>query len=273
VTEIEAALDGARRGFVDFEDENISLDRKWFHEVLVEVAKRFGERDIELRAMNGLYPPSLDDKTIVLMKRAGFKTLNLSVGSMSPERLKKFNRPDVTACLDRVIANAAKQGLESVCYIIAAAPGQTAEESLSDLIQLASRPVLLGLSIFYPAPGSLDFTRLERQGLLPAHFSMMRSSALPCPEGISRVEAATLLRLSRIVNFMKGLSRGGMRIPGTTVPSEEKIPRGLDRVEIGRKLVSRFLFDGRIRGVKHDGEIYEHEVSMELTRRFLKRFH
>ena len=45
--------------------------------------------------MNGLYPPSLDEEVICAMQFAGFKTLNLSLGSSSKEQLRRFNRSDV----------------------------------------------------------------------------------------------------------------------------------------------------------------------------------
>ena len=50
--------------FIDFEDENLSLDRRWFLRLLQEITSRFGEARLELRAMNGLYPPSLDEEVV-----------------------------------------------------------------------------------------------------------------------------------------------------------------------------------------------------------------
>ncbi|MBU1399113.1 MAG: cobalamin-dependent protein, partial [Proteobacteria bacterium] len=59
--------------FIDFEDENLSLDRKWFVTLLKEIISRFGNKELELRAMNGLFPSSLDEEVVCLMKEAGFK--------------------------------------------------------------------------------------------------------------------------------------------------------------------------------------------------------
>ncbi|MCU0614331.1 MAG: B12-binding domain-containing radical SAM protein [Desulfobacterales bacterium] len=269
--EIDIAFKNHNTGLIDFEDENISLDRKWFQYLLEEIIKRYGEKKLELRAMNGLFPPSLDEYTIKLMKKAGFKTLNLSVGSMSPEQLKKFNRPEMVESLEKVLSYAKKYGLNSVCYLIAGAPGQKADDSLSDLIYLAKKPVVIGLSIFYPAPGSTDYKYLEKKGLLPEHISMLRSSAIPVSDTTSRIESITLLRLARIINFMKLVINKGDKIPDPAECGNIKMLNISDRMMMGRQLLSWFLFDGRIRGITPQGEIFIHNISTTLTRRFIAK--
>ncbi len=269
--EIDIAVKKHNIGLIDFEDENISMDRKWFQYLLEEIVKRYGKGKLELRAMNGLFPPSLDENTIKLMKNAGFKTLNLSVGSTSPEQLKKFHRPDMIESLEKVLSYATKYGLNSVCYLIAGAPGQKTEDSLTDLIYLAKKPVLIGLSIFYPAPGSADYKYLEKNGLLPEHFSMMRSSSIPVSHTTSRVESITLLRLARIINFMKLIINGGEKLPDPAEYGNIKMMNLTDRMMIGRQLLSWFLFDGRIRGITPQGEIFTHRISTTLTKRFLDK--
>lgn len=269
--EIDIAFKKQKKGLIDFEDENISLDRKWFKHLLGEIIKRYGEGKLELRAMNGLFPPSLDEDTIKLMKTAGFKTLNLSVGSTSSEQLKKFNRPDMIKSLEQVLFYAQKYALKSVCYLIAGAPGQKAEDSLSDLIYLARKPVVIGLSIYYPSPGSADYIYLEKKGLLPEHFSMLRSSAIPVSDTTSRIEAITLLRLSRIINFMKLIINNGEKIPEPDICNNIKMLSTSDRIMIGHQLLSWFLSDGLIRGITPQGEVFIHNVSTVLTRQFIDK--
>ncbi|MCA1785568.1 MAG: cobalamin-dependent protein, partial [Desulfobacteraceae bacterium] len=161
IKEIECRADHQDIGFIDFEDENISFDRSWFLELLAHIQQIFQHKPVELRAMNGLYPPSLDADIIAAMADAGFKTLNLSVGSFCKKQLARFRRPDVRAAHDQALAWAKNLGLSCVSYVIAGAPDQNASDSLHDLLSLASRPTLAGLSIFYPAPGSLDFNRCK----------------------------------------------------------------------------------------------------------------
>jgi anaerobic magnesium-protoporphyrin IX monomethyl ester cyclase len=269
LAEIETAVLGRDAGFIDFEDENLALDRAWFLDLLGGIRQRFGDRALELRAMNGLFPPSLDETVVAAMAAAGFKALNLSLGSTHAEQLRRFRRPDVRAAFDRALDLAERHGLSAVGYIIVGAPHQSAEESVDDLLFLAQRRVLAGVSVFYPAPGSADFDLCRRLDLLPAHPGRMRSSALPIEHTTRRLDAATLLRLGRIVNFMKYLLDRGLPIPPPQAPRAETAGPA-DRLQSGCRLLSRFLADGRIQGITPQGQVYEHRVAPGLTERFLK---
>jgi hypothetical protein len=123
--------------------------------------------------------------------------------------------------------------------------------------------------VFYPAPGSRDFDLCRRLDLLPSDFGRMRSSALPLDHTTRRVDSATLLRLGRVLNFMKQLLDRGLSIPEPA----QAVAAALDpqdRISAGRHLLARFLADGRIRGLTPDGEVYEHRIAKELAERFLR---
>jgi hypothetical protein len=96
----------------------------------------------------------------------------------------------------------------------------------------------------------------------------MRSSALPLSHSTTRKESVTLLRLSRIINFMKSLIDSGLPLP-RPVPATSTITTSTDRREVGRQLLQFFLYDGMIRGIGPDGEVYEHEIDLELSKKFL----
>lgn len=269
INEIEAALKQFGVGFIDFEDENLSLDRYWFLQLLNELDNRFADYGLELRAMNGLYPPSLDQEIIYAMQKAGFKTLNLSLCSTSKVVLDRFERTDVTREFSSALYWAEKWSLEAVGYIIAGGPFQNAEDSISDLLFLAQRRVLVGLSIFYPAPGSPDYELCKKLDILPDTYSLMRASALPLSHTTSRTESVTLLRLTRILNFMKLLIDQGQKIPGPApINGKEKI-KYKDKTKAGKLLLQWFLHDGQIRGLRPNGEVFEHQISPELADRFI----
>jgi radical SAM superfamily enzyme YgiQ (UPF0313 family) len=269
LSEIEAAVAGQGAGFIDFEDENLSLNRPWFLELLHGIRQRFGEGALELRAMNGLLPPTLDETVVAAMAATGFRALNLSLGSTHAEQLRRFRRADVRAAFDRALGLAERHALSAVGYIIIGAPHQSAEASVDDLLYLAERRVLAGVSVFYPAPGSADFDLCRQLNLLPTFAGRMRASALPIEHTTRRIESATLLRLGRVLNFMKHLLDRGLAIPAPQ-PSEDGALDPSDRIQSGCKLLARFLADGRIRGLLPDGRIYEHRTAPRLTERFLE---
>ena len=83
-----------------------------------------------------------------------------------------------------------------------------------------------------------------------------------------RYQAITLLRLGRVLNFMKKLVDSG-----TSLPQPVKAPRAIDpetdRLTIGKQLLAAFLKDGHIRGMASDGRLYAHTIDPSLTRQFL----
>ncbi|QTA83757.1 Cobalamin-binding radical SAM protein [Desulfonema limicola] len=250
--------------FFDFEDENLSLEKSWFLELLEKIQIKFKHWDIELRAMNGLFSPSLDKQVICAMKQAGFKTLNLSLGSASAQQLKKFRRPDVRDSVENAIGLALDCGLEVVCYIIAGALGQNPKDSIFDLLWIASKNVLAGVSVYYPSPGSADYALAKESGMLPKHFSLMRSSTLPISNTTSRLDSITLLRTGRILNFIKTLCDEEKQVL-KPLPFDNKIENPGTRKSSGIKILEWFLHDGKIRGLTKEGEIYEHCISQELA--------
>ncbi|MFO7706778.1 MAG: cobalamin-dependent protein [Desulfobacterales bacterium] len=268
IAELETAVTLQGAGFVDFEDENLSLDHAWFADLLGQLCARFGGKRLELRAMNGIYPPTLDDEIVGAMRRAGFRVLNLALAATDPEQLARFRRPDVRRDFDRALALAEANGMSAVGYVIVGAPRQEPEASVDDLLFLAARRVLAGVSVFYPAPGSADYGLCRELALLPEYFGAMRASALPIEHTTRRIDSITLLRLGRVVNFMKQLRDRGLPIPMPACADRARLDPA-DRIETGRRLLARFLADGAIRGVTPEGEVYEHHISPQLTRRFL----
>jgi len=266
--EIEIAVHRHQVGFIDFEDENLSLDRNWFLRLLDEITRCFAGKVPELRAMNGLLPSSLDEQVVAAMQAAGFRTLNLSLGTTSKAQQKRFQRPDLRRAFDNALDLARAYDLEAVGYIIVGAPFQEAADSLNDLLYLAGRRVLVGTSVFYPSPGSKDYRLCAVMGLLRHDVSGMRASALPISHSTTRRESATLLRLSRIINFMKSIVDSGRPLPDP-VPAVDFITNPGDRDNAGRQLLQFFLNDGIIRGVSPDGDVFAHEIDLALSKKFL----
>ncbi|MCP4688088.1 MAG: radical SAM protein, partial [Desulfobacterales bacterium] len=105
---------------------------------------------------------------------------------------------------------------------------------------------------------------------LPDTFSAMRSSALPLDAPTTRKEAATILRLGRILNFMKFLLDRGDPIPPPLAAGERFLDPAADRTAMGKTLLQWFLHDGGVRGVGPDGAVFEHAVSRRLTGMFIR---
>ncbi|MEJ5359969.1 MAG: radical SAM protein [Desulfobacterales bacterium] len=265
LAEIEEAVQRHGARFIDFEDENLAFDRDWFRGILAGIRSRPWAREIELRAMNGIFPPSLDAALIAEMAAAGFRALNLALATVDPAQLARFRRPDVSAAFDRALEAAQDCGLTAVGYLLVGAPGQAPQVSLRDLLHLAPRRTLAAVSVFYPAPGSRDWELCRRRGLLPRERGALRATALPIAE--SRRQTVTFLRLARLLNFAKRLCDRGLGLPAPQPRDAAHLPVG-DRREAGIRLLSWFLAEARLYGLGPTGAVWEHPVDPDLARDF-----
>jgi MoaA/NifB/PqqE/SkfB family radical SAM enzyme len=196
----------------DIEDDNFTFDQDRAKRLMSLVIQTFGEGGVELSAMNGVSFTSLDKDLLKLMRKAGFKTINLSFVSTDPSFKKKMGRPGTTSDFDNVLKDADQAGLNVIAYAILGIPDQSIEEMVDTMIDLMGKRVLIGPSVYYPTPGTFLFEQCEAKGLLPSTRSQWRSSALPIEtEDFNRLDLATLFRLARVINFIKDkMGEGGL---------------------------------------------------------------
>lgn len=188
----------------DFEDDNLTFDRSRAKRLLEGIIKTFGERKLDLMAMNGVSFASLDGELIDLMRRAGFRSLNLSLVCADPPLQRRMGRPANAAAFDEVLKMTQRAGLQVTAYGIFGLPGQSLEGMVETLLHLMSRKVLIGPSIYYPTPGTALYSVCRDKGLLPADPIQWRSSAFPIEtEAFDRLDLVTLFRLARAINFLK----------------------------------------------------------------------
>ena len=206
-----------------------------------QIIETFGERNLELSAMNGVSFASLDAELLRLMKRAGFHTINLSFVSTDLFTKERMRRPKAMVEFDQILKDAGCVGLHVIAYGIFGMPGQTIEEMADTLIYLMGKRVLIGPSIYYPTPGTPLLEKCKTEGLLPSHPSLWRSSAFPIEtKEFSRLDLVTLFRLARVINFIKGKADEGeldegMTWRGLARTLEEKV-KAEDEVEINQNM-------------------------------------
>lgn len=201
----------------DIEDDNFTFHQGRAIQLLNLIIETFGERGLELSAMNGVSFASLDEELLRLMKRAGFDSLNLSFVSTDLFTKERMRRPKGRVEFDQILEDAGRAGLHVTVYGIFGMPGQTLEEMVDTLVYLTRKRVLIGPSIYYPTPGTPLFERCKREGWLPPHPSQWRSSAFPIEtRDFNRLDLVTLFRLTRVINFIKGRMDRGELVEGTT---------------------------------------------------------
>jgi radical SAM superfamily enzyme YgiQ (UPF0313 family) len=202
----------------DIEDDNFTFNKDRARGLMGLIIETFGEETLELSAMNGVSFASLDGELLRLMKRAGFKTINLSLVSTDPSTKKRMGRPEAVIGFDKILEEAERVGLHVIAYVILGMPDQTIDEMANTIIHLMGKQVLIGPSIYYPTPGTPLFEKCKEMGFLPSQPSQWRSSALPIEtKDFDHIDIVTLFRLLRVINFIKGKMGEGELSEGTTL--------------------------------------------------------
>ena len=68
---------------------------------------------------------------------------------------------------------------------------------------------------------------------------------------------------------MKTLKDKGIGIAMDETPGKTRIINPADRIKSSIQLLSKFLQDGKIRGLTPEGKVFEHLISEKLSRTFL----
>lgn len=190
----------------DFEDDNFTFDQQRAKQLMSLIIGTFGEETLELSAMNGISFASLDGELLRLMKQAGFHTINLSFVSTDLSTQERMKRPKAMMDFGHILEEVTQAGLHVIAYGIFGMPGQTTKEMVDTVIYLMGKRVLIGPSVYYPTPGTPLFKDCKVKGILPSNSSQWRSSALPIEtKEFNRLDMATLFRLVRAINFIKGV--------------------------------------------------------------------
>lgn len=218
----------------DIEDDNFTYDRERAGELLRQIMETFGEQKLEMAAMNGISFASLDGELLRLMKRAGFRTINLSLVSTDDCLKSTMGRTHGVSDFGTITDEAERVGLNVIAYAILGMPGQSIAEMVETIGYLMGKRVLMGPSIYYPSPGTALFETCRKEGILPPFVSQWRSSAFPIETAdFTRLDLTTLLRLVRTVNFIKAQMDGKAVPEGTSLKDLCRLLR--EKTEIGNE--------------------------------------
>lgn len=185
---------------IDFQDDMLTGNIQFFRNVL----GLFIGRGLTLSAMNGIYSKGLDEATLNLMYKAGFRRLNFSLVDASESLLSMQNRGSIAPFV-RLLPYLENSSFLVEVHFIVGLPSQTPMQVLKTIIFLMGKRVLLGPSIFYLAPGSPIFKKTVGEEWQPLLKSLRSSAMLPVNPLFQRTTTFTLMKLVRFVNCLKGL--------------------------------------------------------------------
>ncbi len=188
----------------DFEDDNLSLNRNWFMNLLDKIIITFTNNDLCLYAMNGIAVNNLDEEVLLKMKNAGFKSLNISLVSAQDETKKKLLRPFFNDQFEKTLAIANKLEFDATVYLILGLPKQRKEEIESSLHYLSKFDVLIAPSIYYPPPGVSGIDESFFNFTTVASWKFARSTSFSIETDlIKRSDLVYYFQYIRLLNFIQ----------------------------------------------------------------------
>jgi anaerobic magnesium-protoporphyrin IX monomethyl ester cyclase len=174
--EIETLYDqyGVRQ--IGFLDDNLMFDRKWAYELLERIiARKF--KGLSLTFEEGLdVPTALDEKLLILMKKAGFTHTKLGVESFDDDTLNLIRKPYRRGELAiKAIELLKKHKLSPVCFICIGFPTDTEEKIRKNIEILKSLKVKLRVQILWAYPG---VETIQGKGLSHATLKALQREAM-----------------------------------------------------------------------------------------------
>jgi radical SAM superfamily enzyme YgiQ (UPF0313 family) len=227
----------------DFEDDNLSFSKQDLKTILNAIADDFPLNDLRLVAMNGISYSSLDQEILELMKRAGFRNLNISLVSANADVLARLKRPHTLSKYLDVVNQAHSLGFDIVSYQILGLPYETLDDMVDTMALMASLPVLIGASIFYLTPGSpiaQEFPEMTDSDIFKARSTAMAIETVQ----FRRDDLYTLFITARIINFLKSLRLKEKRVSLPDALSEAG--QGGHREKLGAQILRKLLEERRL---------------------------
>lgn len=168
VDEIEAC---ARRGIRDFAfyDDALLLDAGQHLAPILEDALSRG-LEVRFHAPNGLHAREITPELAVLMRRAGFAQVRLSLETTDTGRQQATGGKVTTAAFARAVAHLRAAGLHSpdlAAYLLAGLPDQPLSEVEASIRFVHGLGVQAKLALFSPIPGTPDGDRALPAGADP----------------------------------------------------------------------------------------------------------
>ncbi len=157
---------------IAFYDDALLVD---FHSRLKPVLDGLEKQAISFtfHTPNGLHARLVDSTVAYYLAKHRFKTIKLSLETTSPARQKATGAKVTTEAVKEAVTNLLKAGIhrESIgIYLLAGLPGQEVkevEESIKFVKSLGLRPYL---SEFSPIPGTPEWHKLVKEGILPENI-------------------------------------------------------------------------------------------------------
>lgn len=188
---------------IDFQDDNLLFDTCRIKSLFERLIVKYEGRGIEWLASNGMNVAHIDCELIELMRRLGFRKLDLALGTGDVQSREAWRRPETVEHYERVLGWARKAAIEVTTYVILGFPLQPISEMRATVDYLKTRDTLIAPSIFYNVPGMPCFEDARRFEVIDHHIARRSSAFNNYGVDFTRDDIFNLFREIRNFNLSK----------------------------------------------------------------------
>ncbi|HMA62777.1 MAG TPA: radical SAM protein [bacterium] len=171
------------KNFAFYDDALFSNKENHIKPILREIIKK--GLGIKFHTPNGLFARQIDDELAQLMKKAGFKTVRLSLESSVEKWQKassnKVSRREFKNAVNR-LKKAGYKSRDIEVYLIMGLPGQKPKEVKESLSFVYEKGAISRLASFTPIPGTVDWKRAVQGGYIDENIDplLTNNTLHPC---------------------------------------------------------------------------------------------
>ncbi|HQG13403.1 MAG: Ribosomal protein S12 methylthiotransferase RimO [bacterium ADurb.Bin270] len=186
---------------IDFQDDNFLFERDRAFSILKHIADRHSKTGLRVMASNGLNVSGLTSEMIDIMRRAGFRKLDLAIATGDVGFRNSLHRPESIGRYEQVLQAANDAGLSVTTYVIIGIPAQPIAEMRYTIEYLRGMKTLISPSVFYNVPGMPIFNQMKKYEYVSDHVAR-RSSTFNCfGEDFEREDIISLIDEIREYNL------------------------------------------------------------------------
>ena len=193
-----------RRLHLNFEDDNILFQKKYFLSILKYIKEKCDHNRIKFSfsVENGMDYLLLNHETLTAFKGLGLTQLNLSMASMDQKQLEGEKRAGNLKKLESILEYSKKLEIPVITYFICGLKKDTPVKTVETISYLHGLKTSIGISLYYPVPGLADWQDKELFLKIPP-FMCCGASAYPWNGSLTTKELITAFRLARTSNYIK----------------------------------------------------------------------
>ncbi|MCD6376746.1 MAG: B12-binding domain-containing radical SAM protein [Caldisericaceae bacterium] len=203
------------RDFAFYDDALFIAKQKHIEVILQKLLQK--RMPLRLHTPNGLFVKYVDRFLAQLMFETNFKTIRLSFETANADRWSDmYSKVSNQAMIEAVehLKAAGYRAKDLEAYVIMGLPGQTLEEIIASIIFVNNLGVQVRLASFSPIPGTREFERAVKMGLIEPDIDPLLTNKSIFPLSNDKISYDTFRKIRKFANILNEAAKNELTMFG-----------------------------------------------------------